>query len=66
MENFISTDESHFEVFNRKSRSFVHRLPFEADTLVNFQPRVQGGDGSISVQGMMTTKEVGLLVFYFL
>ena len=46
-----------------KSRSSVRRLPPEADALFNFQPRVQGGDDSISVWMMVTAKEVGPLVF---
>ncbi|CAF4163843.1 unnamed protein product, partial [Rotaria sordida] len=52
------------EVFNRKNRSFVRRLPSEADQPFNFQPRVQGGGGSVSVWGVMTAKGVGPLVFY--
>lgn len=60
----IFSDESHFEVFNRKNRSFVRRLPSEADKPFNFQPRVQGGGGLVSVWGVMTAKGVGPLVFY--
>ncbi|CAF4484534.1 unnamed protein product, partial [Rotaria magnacalcarata] len=55
---------SHFEVFNRKKKSFVRRLPSESDKPFNFQPRVQGGGGSISVWGIMTAKGAGPLVFY--
>ncbi|CAF3984976.1 unnamed protein product [Rotaria sordida] len=62
--NVIFSDESHFEVFNRKNRSFVRRLPSEADQPFNFQPRVQGGGGSVSVWGVMTAKGVGPLAFY--
>ncbi|CAF3997138.1 unnamed protein product [Rotaria magnacalcarata] len=60
----IFSDESHFEVFNRKNKSFVRRLPSESDKPFNFQPRVQGGGGSISVCGIMTAKGVGSLAFY--
>ena len=52
------------EVFNRKSRSFVRRLPSEADAPFNFQPRVQSENGSISAWRVMTAQGVGLLVFY--
>ena len=61
--NIIFSDESHFEVFNRKNRSFVRRLPSEADRPFNFQPRVQGGGESVSVWGVMTAKGVGPLIF---
>ena len=47
----------------KKSRSSVRRLPPDADAPFNFQPRVQDGDGSISVWMMMTVKGVGPLVF---
>ncbi|CAF2862673.1 unnamed protein product [Rotaria sp. Silwood2] len=62
--NVIFSDESHSEVFYRKNRSFVRRLASESDRPFDFQPRVQGGCGSISVWGLMTTKRVGPLVFY--
>ena len=38
--NVIFSDKAHFEVFNRKNRSFVRRLPSESDTPFNFKPRV--------------------------
>ncbi|CAF2781502.1 unnamed protein product [Rotaria sp. Silwood2] len=60
----IFSDESHFEVFNRKNRSYMRRLPSESDKPFCFRPRVQGGGGSISVWGAMTAKGVGPLVFY--
>ena len=62
--NVIFSDESHFEVFNRKNRSYVRRLQSEADAPFNFVPRIQGGGGSVSVWGAMTSKGVGPLVFY--
>lgn len=62
--NVIFSDESHFEVFNRKNRSFVRRLSSEANEPFNFKPRIQGGGGSISVWGVMTYKGVGPLIFY--
>ncbi|CAF1586888.1 unnamed protein product [Rotaria magnacalcarata] len=60
----LFSDESHFEVFNRKNKSFVRRLPSESDKPFNLQPRVQGGGGSINVWGIMTAKGVAPLVFY--
>ena len=62
--NVIFSDESHFKVFNRKNRSYVRRLPSESDRPFNFQPRIQGGGGSVSVWGLMTAKGVAPLVFY--
>ena len=62
--NLIFSDESHFEVFNRKNRSYVRRLPSESDRPFNFQSRIQGGGGSVSVWGVMTAKGLGPLVFY--
>ena len=60
----ILSNESHFEVFNRKNRCYVRRFPSEANKPFCFQPRIQGGGGSISVWGAMTAKGVGPLVFY--
>ena len=62
--NVIFSNESHFEVFNRKNRSYVRRLPSKFDRPFNFQPRIQGGGGSVSVWGLMTANGVGPLVFY--
>ena len=36
--NVIFSDESHFEVFNRKNRSYVRRLPSESDKPFCFRP----------------------------
>ena len=60
----IFSDESHFEVVKRKNRSYIRRLPSELDRPFCFRPRVQDGDGSVSVWEAMRAKEVGLLVFY--
>ena len=62
--NVVFSDESHFEVFTRKNRSYVRRLPSEADRPFSFQPRMQCGGGSVSVFGCMTAEGVGPLVFY--
>ena len=47
--NVIFSDESHFEVVNRKNRSYIRRLPSESDKPFCFRPHVQGGDRSVSV-----------------
>jgi transposase len=47
--NVIFSDECHFEVFNRKNRSYVRRHPSESDKPFCFKPRIQGGGGSVSV-----------------
>ena len=44
----IFTDGSYFEVFNRKHRFFVCRLPSETVVPFNVQPHVQGEGDSIS------------------
>jgi hypothetical protein len=46
-----------------KKRSFVHRLPSECDRPFNFQPRLHGGGGSLSVCGIMPTKGFGPFSF---
>ena len=45
------------------SRPFIRHLPSETDAPFNFQPRIQGGAGSISVWVMTTAKGVDSLVF---
>ncbi|CAF1152813.1 unnamed protein product [Rotaria sordida] len=46
--NIIWSDEAHFEVLNRKNRTFVRRLQIESNEPFNFLPKVQGGGGSVS------------------
>ncbi len=48
-ENVIFSEESHFEVFNQKNRSYVRRFQSEVDASFNFHPCIQGGGGSTSV-----------------
>ncbi|CAF1003959.1 unnamed protein product [Rotaria magnacalcarata] len=62
--NIIWSDEAHFEVLNRKNRTFVRRLRSESDQPFNFIPKVQGGGGSISVWGCMAGGARGPLVIY--
>ena len=63
-ENIIWSDEAHFELFNRKNRTFVRRLMTEIDKPFSFVPRMQKGGGSVSVWGCMTSAGTGPLVFY--
>ena len=62
--NIIWSDEAHFELFNRKNRTFVRRIITEIDKPFNFVPRVQKGGGCVSLWGCMTSAETGPLVFY--
>ena len=62
--NIIWSDESHFEVLNRKNRGVVRRLPRESNEPFNFTPRVQGGGGSVSIRGCMSGGARGPLVMY--
>ncbi|CAF3005278.1 unnamed protein product [Rotaria sp. Silwood2] len=62
--NIIWSDEAHFEVLNRKNRTFVRGLPSEADQPFSFIPKVQGGRGCISVWGCTAGGTRGPLVMY--
>ncbi|CAF3044767.1 unnamed protein product [Rotaria socialis] len=57
-------NSSHEKSISARTKSFVRRLSSESDKPFNFQPRIQGGGGSISVRGIMTAKGGGPLVFY--
>lgn len=58
------SDESHFEVLNRKNRLFVRRTREEQDMPFNFATRTQGGGGCVSVWGCFTINGTGLLLSY--
>ena len=60
--NVIFSDESHFEVFNRKNRSYFRRLPSESDPPFTSQSCFQGEGGFVSVWRLMTAKGVHPLV----
>ena len=45
----IWSDEAHFELFNRRNRTFVRRLQTESEHLFNFVPKAQGSCGYVSI-----------------
>ncbi|CAF3380963.1 unnamed protein product [Rotaria sp. Silwood2] len=47
--NIIWSDEAHFEVLNRKNRTFARRLQNESNEPFNFLPKMQGDAGIVSV-----------------
>ena len=60
----IWNDKSHFELFNRKNRTFIKRKPNEPDLPFSFIPRLQRGSGSISLWECVTSTGVDSLIFY--
>lgn len=60
----IFSDESHFEVVNRKNRCFVRRTAEEKEASFNFSTRTQGGGGVVSVWGCFTAAGTGPLIIY--
>ncbi|CAF1572904.1 unnamed protein product, partial [Rotaria sordida] len=62
--NFIWSDEAHFEVLNRKKGTYIRRLKSKINQSFNFIPRVQGGGGCVSVWRCISGGARGLLVVY--
>lgn len=60
----IFSDESHFQVINRKNRWFVHRTSEEKEAQFNFSTKAQGGGGTVSVWGCFTAAGTGPLIVY--
>ena len=60
----LFSDESHFEVINRKNRCFVRRNPQEKDCQFNFATKTQGGGGTVSVWGCFNATGTGPLIKY--
>ena len=60
----IWSDESHFELINRSNRVYVRRNQSEQNCSFNFQPRLQGGGGQVSVCGCFTATGPGPILFY--
>lgn len=59
----VFSDESHFEIINRKNRYFVRRTHYEGEQSFCFQNKAQGG-GSVSVWGCFSANGIGVLRFY--
>lgn len=60
----IFSDESNYEVINRKSRVFVKRLKEEKYLHRFLQPRLQGGGGSVGIWGCISHKGTGVCELY--
>lgn len=60
----VWSDESHFELINRKNRIYIRRRHCEENFDFNFQPRIQAGGGHVSVWGCMTANGPGPICFY--
>jgi hypothetical protein len=52
------------ELVNRHNRVYVRRLPQEQNCAFNFQPRLQGGGGQVSMWGCFTAAGPGPILFY--
>ncbi|CAF2626891.1 unnamed protein product [Rotaria sp. Silwood2] len=62
--NVMWSDETHFEVLNRKNGTYIHRLQSEIDQPFNFTPRAQGGGGCASVWGCISGGARGQRMVY--
>ena len=60
----IFSDESNFEVFNRKGRVFVRRFDDEKFESRMCVPRLQGGGGSVGIWGCFSFKGTGVCNIY--
>ena len=60
----IFSDESNFEVFNRKSQVLVRRYASEKFEKRMCVPRLQGGGGSIGIWGCFSAKGTGVRYIY--
>jgi transposase len=60
----IFSDESNYEVINRKSRVLVKRLPNEKYHSKFCSPRQQGGGGSAGIWGCISHKGTGVCEVY--
>lgn len=60
----IFSDESNFEVLNRKSRVFVKRFKHEKYHSRFCLPRLQNGGGSVGIWGCISHKGVGQCSIY--
>ena len=60
----IFSDESNFEVFNRKGRIHVKRLRGKKFSARFIQPKVQGGGGAAGIWGCISHKGAGVSYLY--
>lgn len=60
----VWSDESQFELINRKNRFYVRRRRDEGNCTFNFQARAQGGGGRVNVWGCFTAAGPGPIAFY--
>ena len=60
----IFSDESNFQVFNRKSKVFVKRLKSEKYDSRMCVPRIQAGGGSVGIWGCISHKGTGCISTY--
>jgi hypothetical protein len=60
----IWSDESHFQLINRSTRTFVRRTSKEKDQWFSFRPRIQGGGGEVSVWACFTATGPGPILAY--
>ena len=60
----IWSDEAHFELFNRKTRTLIRRTRSESEKPFCFVPRMQKSGGKISLWVCMTSEGIDDLVFY--
>lgn len=58
--NIIFSDESNFEVFNRKGRVLVKRFKNQRYVPRYVVPRLQGGGGSVGIWGCISFKGTGV------
>jgi transposase len=60
----IWSDESNFEIFNRKSQIYVKRLCGEKFNARFCTPMIQGGGGSVGIWGCFSYKGIGCISLY--
>jgi transposase len=64
LNSIIYSDESNFEIINRKSKVLIRRFSNEKYSNRAVVPRLQGGGGSIGIWGCITFNGTGLHTLY--
>lgn len=64
LDRIIFSDESNFQVVNRKTKVLVRRFPSEKYEDRMLVPRLQGGGGSVGIWGCITSAGPGLYTIY--